>query len=159
MHDRRLTFLFAGMFTVLIGTGDKKRSVSMIAEDGEDMRRINLPIEFNVEIPAFPQGLRQEIEQSLRDLAQDHQDMTGASVTLSQPAHGVTPYLFRASIVVYMRPENVYADEKSGSPEAAISGAMHALERQVREKRGEPWKRHDFNSSRKPPPVFDEGKK
>jgi ribosome-associated translation inhibitor RaiA len=131
-----------------------------IKEVRKDMRTINLPIEFNMEAPDFPHGLRQEIKQSLLELAQDHQDMTGASVTLSQPAHGVTPYLFRASIVVYMRPENVYADEKSDSPEAAVSGAMRAIERQVREKRekrGESWKRHDLDSSQNLPPVLEEG--
>ncbi len=124
------------------------------------MMTTNLPIEFNMEVPSLPQGLKQEIEQSLWDLAQDHQDITGASVTMSQPAHGVTPYLFRASIVVYMRPVNVYADEKSDSPESAISNAMHAVECQVREereKRGELWKRHDLNSKQDPPPVLDEG--
>ena len=111
------------------------------------MGTLDLPIEFNVEVPAFPESSRQEIEQTLWDLAEDHQDMTGASITLSQPAHGETPYLFRVSIVVYMRPENAYAEEKSANLEAAIKGASEAIVRQVREernKRGEPWKRPDL---------------
>jgi ribosomal subunit interface protein len=112
------------------------------------MESMNIPIEFNVEVPAFPEELREKIEQALKGLIHDHHDITGASITLSQPAHGETPYLFRASVVVYMRPENVYAEEKADNLETAVHGAMDAVERQVREKReklGEPWKRPDLN--------------
>jgi ribosome-associated translation inhibitor RaiA len=122
------------------------------------MGSLDLPIEFNVEVPTFPESLRQEIEQTLWDLAEDHQDMTGASITLSQPAHGETPYLFRVSIVVYMRPENAYAEEKSTHLEAAINGASEAIVRQVREernKRGEPWKRPDLAERETRPPDLE----
>ena len=80
--------------------------------------------------------------------------MTGASITISRPAHGETPYLYRVSIVVYMRPDNVYADEKSDNLEAAFTGASAAIVRQIRERRnklGEPWKRPDVSSGESPP--------
>jgi ribosome-associated translation inhibitor RaiA len=132
----------------------------MVLENPKAMRgkaimgSLDLPIEFNVEVPVLPEKYRQEINQTLWDLASDHQDMTGASITLSQPAHGETPYLYRASIVVYMRPDNVYADEKSDTLEGAIKGASDSIERQVRERRdklGEPWKRPDLSPDEAPP--------
>jgi ribosome-associated translation inhibitor RaiA len=111
------------------------------------MGSLDLPIEFNVEISTLAPEFKHEIEQTLWKLADDHQDMTGASITISQPTHGETPYLFRVSIVVYMRPENVYADEKSENLGAALSGAKEAIVRKIRgrrEKLGEPWKRSDL---------------
>jgi ribosome-associated translation inhibitor RaiA len=113
------------------------------------MGTLDLPIEFNIDVPVLPEEYKQEIKQTLWDLAKDHQDMTGASITLSQPAHGETPYLYRVSIVVYMRPDNVYADEKSDTLEGATKGACGSIERQVRERRnklGEPWKHPDLPS-------------
>jgi ribosome-associated translation inhibitor RaiA len=148
------------MISTLIDTGDENGSVSTIEEERKDMRTIKLPIEFNQEVPSFPQELRRQIERSLENLAKDHKDVTGASITLSQPAHGGTPYLFRASIVVYMRPENVYAEHKSETLEVAVRDALEAIERQVREerkKRGEPWKRHDLNPDQNSPHDYEEG--
>jgi ribosome-associated translation inhibitor RaiA len=126
-----------------------------ILKGRENMEGLTLPIEFNIEVPTFPDEFRLEIEETIQDLSEDHQDITGASITLSQPAHGETPYLYRASIVVYMRPENVYADEKSATLEAAINGATDAIVRQVREerkKRREPWKRPDLTGEKNPLP-------
>jgi ribosome-associated translation inhibitor RaiA len=122
------------------------------------MGSLDLPIEFNVEISTLPRKIREDTEQTLWDLAEDHHDMTGASITISRPAHGETPYLYRVSIVVYMRPDNVYADEKSDNLEAAFKGAMAAIVRQVRERRdklGEPWKRPDVSSEESPPPELE----
>jgi ribosome-associated translation inhibitor RaiA len=111
------------------------------------MGSLDLPIEFNIEVSTFPVEFEDQISQTLSDLAEGHQDMTGASITISRPAHGRTPYLYRTSIVVYMRPENIYADEKGTSLEATINGASDAIVRQIREtrdKRAEPWKRPDL---------------
>ena len=124
-------------------------------KEKEIMENVNLPIEFNVEIQTLPEDYRLDLEQTLWQLAEDHDDMTGASITISKPAHGETPYLYRASIVVYMRPENVYADEKSSNLEAACNGARDAIVRQIRERRnklGAPWKRPDISSENAPPP-------
>ncbi|MGD8814283.1 MAG: HPF/RaiA family ribosome-associated protein [Anaerolineales bacterium] len=110
------------------------------------MGSTELPIEFNVEVPAFPDKFRNDIEDTIRNLAKDNQDIIGASVTLSQPAHGETPYIFRASIVVYARPDNIYAEEKSDTLQGAIAGANSAIERQFRERRdklAETWKHQE----------------
>ena len=99
------------------------------------MGTADLPIEFSVDVPVFPEEYKQKIERTLCDLAEDHPDMTGASITLSQPKHGEMPYLYRASIIVYLSPENIYADEKSDTLEGAIQGASASIERQIQEHR------------------------
>lgn len=122
------------------------------------MGSLDLPIEFNVEIPTFPEKFREEIEYTLWELAEGHQDITGASITISQPAHGEMPYLYRVGIIVYMRPENIYADQKSDALESAVNGAQEAIVRQVRERRdkfGEPWKRPDLQSGEPLPPEME----
>lgn len=110
---------------------------------------MELPIEFNVEIPKLEDDYRQMIENTLLVLNKGHRDITGASMTISQPAHGETPYLYRVGLVVYMRPTNIYADEKNDTLEGAIKGVTEAITQQIRERReklGEPWKRPDIPS-------------
>lgn len=105
------------------------------------------PIEYHVEIPLLPVELQEEVEERLLKLAGDDKDMTGAAIAITEPAQGELPYSYQARIVVYMRPDNVVAIEKSGTLEGAIKGAASAIERQVREKRKklrETWKRTDI---------------
>jgi ribosome-associated translation inhibitor RaiA len=76
--------------------------------------------------------------------------MTGASMTVSQLAHAESPHAFRASITVYMRPNNMHAEEKGENLEGVVKEALDSLERRIRERRnklGEPWKRPDMDSS------------
>ena len=105
-----------------------------------------LPIELDIENPVLKEQLKVEIENRLQALAEGHSDLTGASIALEQPVHGETDYLYQARVVVYTRPENIYASEKKETAEGAMKAAIQAVERQVREKRdklGEPWKRLD----------------
>jgi ribosome-associated translation inhibitor RaiA len=107
-----------------------------------------LPIEFDIVTPGLPDQMKQEVENRLQSLAKGHTDLIGASVTLDQPVHRETGFLYQARIVVYMRPENLYASEKLETGEGALKGALDAIERQVRERRdklGEPWKRPDLS--------------
>lgn len=113
------------------------------------MAMLDLPIEIHSEVPHFSDRLEMEAESRLVELAEGHRDITGASVSITQPAHGETPYLYQARVVVYMRPDNLTAQEKHDTIEGALKGALKAIERQVRgrrEKLGEPWKRPDFES-------------
>ncbi len=112
------------------------------------MKQNKFPIEMEIETPYMTDQLREEVEERLHSLAKGHTDLIGASVTLDRPAHGETGFLYKASIVVYMRPENVYASEKQETGEGALKGALDAVERQVREirnKLGKPWKRPDLS--------------
>lgn len=76
-------------------------------------------------------------ERRLRDLADGHRDMIGASVAVEQPASGETGHLYRARIRAYVKQDTVVAVEKENSVRAALQGALNAVERQVREHRDE----------------------
>lgn len=96
--------------------------------------------EFHLETPEVDDGVRIETEDRLRRLATGHRDMIGASVATEH----VAPYEYRARVVVYMRPENVTAEERDDSAETALRSAVHSIERQVRsqrERRREFWRR------------------
>lgn len=76
-----------------------------------------------------------EAETCLKELANDHTDLTGAAINIRQPAHGQTPHLHEVTIVVYGRPDHIAATEKERDLYLAFRGALAAIKRQVREKR------------------------
>jgi ribosome-associated translation inhibitor RaiA len=97
---------------------------------------VELDIEFYSEIKSLENELWPEAEKRLRELAKGHRDMTGASIAIEEPAaNRETPYIYRARVVVYIRPENIAGEEKADTPQAALKGALDAVTRQVREKR------------------------
>jgi ribosome-associated translation inhibitor RaiA len=113
------------------------------------MTSLDLPIEFHTEIEQNRARLREEAEGRIRKLAEGHKDITGAMVTIDQPAHGETPYLYEANVVLYMRPNNVAADQKAEDPLGALKGSLTAVERQARAQRAklrEHWKRPDLGA-------------
>ncbi|MFW6068032.1 MAG: HPF/RaiA family ribosome-associated protein [Chloroflexota bacterium] len=110
------------------------------------MDKLEFTIEFNSDLvnKTYEAELMEEAESRLRALAAGHSDITGAAVTIRRPAKKETPPLHEATVVTYVRPENVVGKEKQESPQGALKGALDAVERQVRKKRdklGEPWKR------------------
>lgn len=88
--------------------------------------------------------LRDEAETRLQKLSRGHTDVTGASIILEHiDKNAATPYLFRARVVAYTRPEYTAGIEEADTAMAALKGALNAVERQVREKREklrETWK-------------------
>jgi ribosome-associated translation inhibitor RaiA len=88
--------------------------------------------------------LRAEAEGRLRALTDGHTDITGASVAVEELTRDTTPHLYEVRVVVYMRPQDVFAVEKQETAAGALKGALDAVERQVREHRAklrETWKR------------------
>ncbi len=108
-------------------------------------------IEFDSRIPHIEDELRPELERRLLELARGHKDIVGASAVVEELAHNRgTPFVYRARVVVYVRPENIAADEKADTPQAALKGAIDGVVRQVRSKReklGKPWKRPENRDS------------
>jgi len=88
-------------------------------------------IEFYSPLSHLDEEARNETEERLRKLATGHWDITGASVA----AEDVAPHEYRARVVVYMRPENIAAEEKGDSAQTALRSAIRAVERQVRSQR------------------------
>jgi hypothetical protein len=111
------------------------------------MALLDFTIEFDTEVPHFDEALKREAENRLIALAEDHTDLTGAAVAVTQPAREAVPFIYQARVVVYTRPDNIAAIKKDDTLEGALKAALSAVERQVREKRkklGEPWKRPDL---------------
>lgn len=95
----------------------------------------NFPIEFYNEANDDT-SFYADIEDRLRYLAKGHTDITGASVQMTQLAENrATPYAFETTLVVYARPTQIVATERSDTLVGSAKGAMDAVERQVREKR------------------------
>jgi ribosome-associated translation inhibitor RaiA len=87
--------------------------------------------------------LREEAKERLRQLRHGHTDITGASVAIEDLGHAARTHRYQARIVAYVRPDNMAAVEKGDSAQAALKGALDALERQVRESRdrlARPWR-------------------
>lgn len=106
------------------------------------MSKSDFHIDSYIKLPYLKEILESEAESRLRELAQDHTDMIGAAVTVEELSHENTPHVYRARIVVYIRPEDIAAVELADSPEAALDAALRALERQVRQHRDklrQPW--------------------
>lgn len=96
---------------------------------------LDFTFEFQTEIPDPNDELRQQAENRLRKLTKGHSDLTGALVSVEEVTEGATPHGYDATVVVYKRPSNLAATEKSDSPDGALKGALSAVERQVRESR------------------------
>lgn len=109
------------------------------------MNELDFTIEMDAEgIPRETEAeMFREADTRLRELAGDHDDMTGAAINARRIAHGGTPHLFEVTIALYIRPEHMAATEKQADPMTAMKGALDAIERQVRQKRDrlrEHWK-------------------
>jgi ribosome-associated translation inhibitor RaiA len=113
----------------------------------ENEQAFNFDFEFQNRLEddgQMKQGLQEEIDRRLRKLTRGNTDITGASIILENedPAAQI-PYLYRARIVLYTRPENIAADQTADTALGALKAALTAVERQVREKRDklrERWK-------------------
>ena len=109
----------------------------------EQLNEVEFEYEFYSKIEDPEDALRFEAEDRLRALAEGHDDMIGASVTLEAMAENAeTPYSIRAKVVAYTRPQYIVGEEKQEEPERALRAALDAVARQVREKRdqlGKPW--------------------
>jgi ribosome-associated translation inhibitor RaiA len=106
------------------------------------MTLLDFEFEFLSEIREPERGLFEEAEGRLRELAEGHDDMTGASVAVEELTQEETRHLYQARVVTYIKPANIAAVEKAETPEAALDGALSAVERQVRERREQfrkPW--------------------
>lgn len=100
--------------------------------------------EFSLQGETADRELRPYAEERLRELAEGHNDMIGAAVSVEEETAANTPHVYRARIVAYMRPDNVVAVEKDESDMQALKGALDAVERQIRSKReklDKPWDR------------------
>ncbi len=110
------------------------------------MMMADFTLEFRNEV-GLPAGVKaqmsSEAERRLRALLEGHTDIVGAEVAVEELTGDTTPHMYEVRVVVYMRPESVFAVEKAETAIGALKGSLSAVERQVRQYRdrlGEPWK-------------------
>ncbi len=99
------------------------------------MDRTDFDFHFYSDIPNADDRLEREAERRLRNLLKGHNDMIGASVAVERFVNKTTPFVYRARAVVFVRPDNLSAEEKADTPEGALQGALDGVIRQVRERR------------------------
>ena len=71
----------------------------------------------------------------ITDLAEGHNDIVGASVSLKELSSGETPHAYEAIVTLYVRPTNISAREVADSAITSLQQALEAAIKQVREKR------------------------
>ena len=103
------------------------------------MDKANFPIEFNNEVDDVKKSENEYYTQAverLSKLAEGYNDISGGVVNLKQPAkEHQTSYMSEVTIVVYMGSDHIAATEKGEQFQSTLSGALDAVERQVRERR------------------------
>jgi ribosome-associated translation inhibitor RaiA len=99
------------------------------------MGELDFHLEFQSEVEPVDDGWVTEADDQLRALAEGHNDMVGASVGVEELTGAETPHRYQVRVVAYIKPENIVGIEKEDSVEAALKGALKAVERQVRSHR------------------------
>jgi len=103
------------------------------------MNQASFPVEFNNEVDDVKQSENEFYTfaaERLSQLAAGHNDISGAMVNLKQPAEDrETSHIYEVTIVVYMGSEQIAATEKDDQIGATLTGALAAVERQVRDRR------------------------
>ncbi len=99
-------------------------------------------IEYYVENATLAQREKKTIEARLHKLAQGHRDISGASVALECVSGANKRAEYRARMVVYCKPANIAATCTQDSVRSAVSEALEAVERQIREQRERMRARH-----------------
>lgn len=99
------------------------------------MHRTDMKIEFYSEVLQIGDEVRNEARETIEKLSRGHKDIIEASIALEDIAGEETPFLYKARIVLYMRPENIAVVEKGDSIMKAVKEALATVKRQVRKKR------------------------
>lgn len=100
------------------------------------MNELDFTLELNSEhlSKQVEYDLFSESETRLKQVAEGHNDLTGAAINIRRPAASETT-LHEVTVVVYGRPHHIAATQKSDNPHLALKAALDAAERQIRERR------------------------
>ena len=71
----------------------------------------------------------------ITEVAEGHDDIVGASVSLEELSGEETPHAYQARVVLYVRPSHISSTEKMPSALDALQNALEDAIKQVREKR------------------------
>jgi hypothetical protein len=96
------------------------------------MSELNFHVDFNIEVSNFDANLKTEAEQRLRALTENRNDFIGASISVEEIAGVEESYLYQATIVAYLKPENIAVVEKRETAETAFNDALSTIEDRIR---------------------------
>ncbi|MCY3593851.1 MAG: HPF/RaiA family ribosome-associated protein [Rhodothermaceae bacterium] len=99
-------------------------------------------IEFYAEGAHLSQRDRDAIETRIHKLARGHRDIAGASVAIECVSGANKHAEYKARLVVYCKPANIAASRTQSSVRLAVSEALEAVGRQIREQRERMRDRH-----------------
>lgn len=102
----------------------------------------NFAIEYYAESSHLSQREKTSVEARLHKLAQGHRDIAGASIAVECVSGANKRAEYKARLVVYCKPSNIAASRIQDSVRSAVSEALEAVERQVREQRERMRDRH-----------------
>lgn len=99
-------------------------------------------IEYYAESVHLSQRDKDSIEARIHKLARGHRDISGASVAVERISGTKKHAEYKARLVVYCRPANIAASRTHVLVRSAVSEALEAIERQIREQRERMRDRH-----------------
>ena len=92
-------------------------------------------IEFHLDNLKISDHLEQKVRDHYDEWKLGHHDIKSAYVSLRQLSGKPSVHEYEAKIVLYHSPDNIVATDRSSAIPEALGGAIHAIERQLRETR------------------------
>jgi ribosome-associated translation inhibitor RaiA len=71
----------------------------------------------------------------ITEIAEGHNDIVGASISMKELSSGETPHVYQARVVLYVRPNNISATEEKQSAIDSLKNALDSAIKQVRKQR------------------------
>lgn len=99
-------------------------------------------IEYYTESASLTEREKKIIESRVHKLARGHRDISGASVALECVSGANKRAEYKARLVIYCKPANVAASRTHDSVYSAVTDALDAVERQIRDQRERMRDRH-----------------
>jgi ribosomal subunit interface protein len=96
---------------------------------------MTVPIEFHLDNIKISEQLSSKVRDHIDEWSRGHHDISKVYVSLKQLSGKKTVHVYEAKIVLYHRPGNLVASQKSTVIPNALTGAIQAIERQLREHR------------------------
>ncbi len=98
------------------------------------MRSTDFYVNFESDVPAFDNRIREAAKMRLRGLALPHDDIDHATVALTRSEEDPGPGQFQAHVTVYARPGNIAVTQKAYRIVEAMDKALAEVERLIHEK-------------------------
>ena len=99
------------------------------------MEAITIPIEYQSDTPELDDELKEKTEKRLHKLTRRHRDITRVMISVKTTSGNTQPRDYRVSVNVSRKPDDANATGSGATVNKALSDALAAVERQVRQQR------------------------